>query len=128
MNVNPLFQPPELESCLRLSDAEAIILNEIADEHVLYDVLAKVIPEIDEFDHNKHIQTKKLPMLRTVITTSHQSRKYLLNSDSIHLTYISSVSSKDGTRNLLRGELFTLFKKINSLQRSNSLTPQLHKN
>lgn len=74
--MNPLFQPPELELCLQLSDAKAIIMHEIGDEHVLYDVLAKVIPEIVEFDHSKRIQTKKLPMLNTVITTSHQSRKY----------------------------------------------------
>lgn len=92
VNVNPLFQPPELESCLLLSDAKAIIVNEIADEHILYEGLAKVIPEIEKFDHNEHIQTKKLPMLSTVITTSHQSRKYLFNSDLVtrlHLTYFT---------------------------------------
>lgn len=76
VNLNPLYEGPELLSCLKKAEVKALIMDEELGNHRFYNVLKSVVPEVTEFDCSTHIISRSAPMLHTVVIISEKSYKY----------------------------------------------------
>ncbi|XP_065221999.1 medium-chain acyl-CoA ligase ACSF2, mitochondrial-like isoform X2 [Planococcus citri] len=75
VNLNPLFESPEVLACLNAGDVKAVIMDEQHNGRNFYDILKKAIPNIQEHDYNTHITTKHAPLLKTVVMFSETTYK-----------------------------------------------------
>ncbi|XP_065222001.1 medium-chain acyl-CoA ligase ACSF2, mitochondrial-like [Planococcus citri] len=75
VNLNPLFEAPEVLACLNIGDVKAILMDEQHNGRNFYDILKNAIPDIREHDYNTHITTKHAPLLKTVVMFSETTYK-----------------------------------------------------
>ncbi|XP_065222005.1 medium-chain acyl-CoA ligase ACSF2, mitochondrial-like isoform X2 [Planococcus citri] len=75
VNLNPLFEAPEVLACLNIGDVKAILMDEQNNDRNFYDILKNAIPDIQEHDCNTHIITKHAPLLKTVVMFSETAYK-----------------------------------------------------
>ncbi|XP_065215188.1 medium-chain acyl-CoA ligase ACSF2, mitochondrial-like [Planococcus citri] len=75
VNLNPLYECPEIESALIKADVKALIIGDIWIDRNYYEMLSKIAPEISNYDFCNQITTAALPLLKTLIIISQNSHK-----------------------------------------------------
>ncbi|XP_065205855.1 medium-chain acyl-CoA ligase ACSF2, mitochondrial-like [Planococcus citri] len=86
VNLNPLYEGPEVLACLNIGDVKAIIMDEKLSDRNFYDTLKSAIPEIQEHDYNTHITTKHAPLLKTVVMFSETPYKGVFRWNDLFAT------------------------------------------
>ncbi|XP_023170372.2 medium-chain acyl-CoA ligase ACSF2, mitochondrial [Drosophila hydei] len=82
VGINPAYQAPEVEYCLKKVDIKAIIAPETFKSQNYYEILRSICPELADSEPGK-IKSDKFPHLRAVIINSQQSLKGALRFDDV---------------------------------------------
>lgn len=67
MNLNPLYECPELQSALVRADVKALIIGDTLNERNYYEMMKKILPELSNYNSGDQIATENLPLLRILI-------------------------------------------------------------
>ncbi|KAK7582443.1 hypothetical protein V9T40_013888 [Parthenolecanium corni] len=78
VNLNPLYECPEIELALKKSQVKVLIMGESLNERNYYQMFEKLMPEIAGHDFTKSINCSRLPHLKILIsiTASHLKGAY----------------------------------------------------
>ncbi|XP_065205857.1 medium-chain acyl-CoA ligase ACSF2, mitochondrial-like [Planococcus citri] len=71
VNLNPLYEGPEIKSALIQSHVKALIIGDTWLGRSYYDMLNKIAPEISNHNVGDQINTKELPLVKILIVMSH---------------------------------------------------------
>ncbi|XKL65481.1 hypothetical protein PGB90_008901 [Kerria lacca] len=70
VNLNPLYECPELESSLKKTDVKALIIGDTLNERNYYRMMEKIIPNISSYRSAVPISCDNLPLLKILIVIS----------------------------------------------------------
>ncbi|XP_055908985.1 medium-chain acyl-CoA ligase ACSF2, mitochondrial-like [Eupeodes corollae] len=82
VGINPAFQGPEVEYCLKKVEAKAIVAPYVYKTQNYYNILQKICPEINECEPGS-LKSSTLPHLNTVIINSNEKLKGAYRFDDI---------------------------------------------
>lgn len=82
VGLNPAFQGPEIEYCLKKVEIKAIVAPEAFKRTHYYEILRDICPELAHSEPGK-IRSEKFPHLKSVIINSPQSLKGALRFDEV---------------------------------------------
>ncbi|XP_032591930.1 medium-chain acyl-CoA ligase ACSF2, mitochondrial isoform X2 [Drosophila grimshawi] len=99
VGINPAFQGPEMEYCLKKVDIKAILATESFKTQNYYEIVRDICPEMADSEAGK-IRSDKFPHLRAVIIDSKQSLKGALRFDE--LLDLSNASEQEEITKLQR--------------------------
>ncbi|KAJ8917664.1 hypothetical protein NQ315_005111 [Exocentrus adspersus] len=80
--VNPAYQPKELEYCINKVGVKSIICGEKYRDQTCYGILEQVCQELPKCEPGK-LNSKKLPTLKSVVTTSGESLRGTYNFEEV---------------------------------------------
>lgn len=75
VGLNPAYQIPEVEYCLKKVNVKAVIAAESFKTQNFYGMLKEILPELDECKPGE-LMSKRLPSLRSVILNTTKQLRY----------------------------------------------------
>lgn len=70
VNLNPLYECPELESAIKNTDVKALIIGDTLKNKNYYQMMEKIIPELSSWNSGIQINCQHLPFLKVLIVMS----------------------------------------------------------
>lgn len=77
VTLNPMYQAPEIEYCLKKVGMKSIITDHILKNQNYYEILKKVVPNLDESPAGM-IHNEEVPDLKSVIVMTNEKLKLVL--------------------------------------------------